>query len=165
MSILINIQGTLIDFPESAQSPNWAPAIIEFAQSVEAALSGVAGSFDISPQVYLIPSNINTNVDITNLAFPTSDVRSATINYYVYRQTDNPNPADTIKLQKGEISVSYNPNNPANNKWEISHEGHGDAQITFNITDTGQIQYTTTAIAGTNHSGKIGFYAKSITQS
>jgi hypothetical protein len=87
MSIQITIQGTVIDFPSSGQSPNWAPAIIEFAQAVEQALSGVVGPYDVSPQVIDIQNGIPGN--ILALSFASSVVRSVQIMYSVYRVHDN----------------------------------------------------------------------------
>lgn len=161
----INIQGTIIEFPDSGQSPNWAPPLIEFAQAVEQALSSVAGPFDIPPQIYVMVSNVNSNVNIPNLSFPTSNVRSAFIRYAVYRQTDNPNPADTTLAEGGSMQVTYNPNGPVGNKWEISRDYTGDAQITFNITDVGQVQFSTTSLAGSNHEGTLTYTAQSLLNS
>lgn len=61
--------------------------------------------------------------------------------------------------------VVYNPNNPVNNKWEIIREYAGDGKITFSITDVGQVQFSTTTLAGTGHVGKIGFAAQTLNQS
>lgn len=92
MSIQININNTIIDFPSSAQSPNWAPALVEFAQNVEAALNAVGGPYDISPQVISILNDGNEHkvqTPSTPLAFSTAAVRSASIRYSLYRKSDN----------------------------------------------------------------------------
>ena len=155
----INIQGTIIDFPDSAQSPNWAAPVIQFALAVEAALATVVGPFDIAPQVYTMTSNVNTNVSLPGLAFPTSDVRGATIDYTVFRTTNT-----NVAYEKGTLEIVYNPQGPVNNKWEISREFTGDGLITFSILDTGQVQFTSASLAGTNHQGVISYLAKAILQ-
>lgn len=158
----ILISGEIINFPNSGASPNWAPAVIQFAQAVESALESVVGPFDITPQVYVMSSNVNTDVNVPNLAFPVSNVRGAFIRYSVYRQTDNPLPADTTLSESGTITTTYNPNGTTNNKWAITREYVGDAQITFTITDTGQVTFSTTSLAGTNHVGRITYAAQAL---
>lgn len=156
----INIQGTIIDFPDSGSSPNWAQAVIEFAQAVESSLSGLAGPFDVSPQTLNIDAqNPGTNVDITNLTFPTSEVRSAFIRYAVYRSTTT-----NSAYESGSLEVVYNPNGPVNQKWEVVREYVGDGSITFSMTDVGQIRFSTSALAGLNHTGVITYTAQAILQ-
>lgn len=154
----ITIQGTTIEFPDSAQSPNTAPAIIAFALAVEAALSGLTGAYDISPQELNVDAfNPGSNVDLPLLVFPPSNVRGAIILYTVYRETT------TVKADEiGEIWVVYNPDRSVGNKWGISQSRTSDASISFTITDAGQLQFSTTTLPGLNHTGKITYQAKAI---
>jgi len=78
----------------------------------------------------------------------------------VYRSTNT----NTVS-QTGELIVNYNPTNPIGNKWEISDSFVGDAQTVFNITDVGQVQFSTTLIAGINYTGTVTYQAKAILQS
>lgn len=156
----INIQGTIIDFPSSAQSPNWADPIVQFAQAVEKALASVAGPFDVPPQIFVMTSNANTNVSLPSLAFPTSNVQGAFIEYTVFRTTTT-----TKVAEFGTIEIVYNPDNPIGNKWEIAREFTGDGNVTFSITDTGQVQFSSTLIGGASHSGTIGYLAKALLNS
>lgn len=161
MAVTVTIQGTPIEFPSSGESPNWAPAVIEFAQAVEAALSGVAGTFDVAPQILVIDAqNPGTNVNATGLSFPVSNVRGAEISYSVYRTTST----DTA-YEFGTLKIIYNANGATNQKWEISRDYVGDGKITFTITDIGQVQFTTATMAGTGHSGKLSYAAKALLQS
>jgi hypothetical protein len=56
--------------------------------------------------------------------------------------------------------------------WELSRDYVGDGKIAFNITNTGQVQFSTNAadgttaasLTGTNHQGKIIFAAQSLLQ-
>ncbi len=162
---IINIQGTVIDFPDSAASPNWAPAVDQFAKAVEGALASVVGAFDVAPQALIIDAqNPGTNIPIAALSFPISTVRSAFIRYTVFRTTDS-----DIAGEAGEMTIFYNPDGPVNNKWEVSQvitSGiPGNGRITFNCTDVGQIEFSTTALSGSNHTGKLTFVAQSILQS
>lgn len=157
----IEIQGTEIEFPNTSSSPDWSEAVIQFAQAVEEALASVVGAFDVAPQALVIDAyNPGTNVDIPSLSFPTSSVRSAFIRYAVFRDTSS-----TSAYESGELLVVYNPDGPINNKWEVGQRLLGDGKITFNVTDTGQVRFSTTALAGSDHTGKLTFVAQAILQS
>jgi hypothetical protein len=160
MSVAISIQGTTINIPSSGESPNWSPAIIEAFQAIAQALTQVVGAFDISPQTYIMTSNSNTNVDIPNLSFPTSTVRGAFIKYTVYRNTTL-----TTVVEAGTIYVEYNPSASVGQKWSITREYVGDAKVTFNITDVGQVQFSSTALTGSTHNGIISYSAQALLQS
>ena len=159
----ITIGSTIISFPDSRESPNWSESVIQFAEAVAAQLSIATGTYDVAPQSMTIDAYNNaSNVDIPALSFPASNVRAAFINYTVYRSTNSANGDEA-----GDLIIVYNPNNSVGMKWTVTQgnkTGKG-ASIAFNVTDTGQVQFTTSALAGTSHAGKIGFYAKAIEQS
>lgn len=157
----ITIGGTVIDFPDTGASPDWSPAIIQFAQAVELALAGLVGPYDVGPQSFNIDAyNPGTNISIPFLTFSTSEVRGAFIRYTVYRNTST-----TTLSEIGNILIIYNPTNPTSNKWEISRETvSGSAQISFSITDTGQIQFTTQTLSGIDHNGLIRASAQAFEQ-
>jgi len=157
---LITISGTVIDFPDSAASPNWSEAVIQFAKAVEDALSSVVGSFDVAPQSFSIDAyNPGSNIAIPNLSFATSAVRAAFIRYSVYRNTTS-----TTVTEAGDLIVVYNPTNPVGTKWEIIQQRSGSASIELSIDDTGQMLLTTSALSGLNHVGKITYVAQSLSQ-
>lgn len=157
ISTPVTINGTTIQFPTSGDSPSWAPAVTEFAQLTEAALNSFVGPFDIPPQIFIMTANANTNVNLPNLAFPTSTVRGAIISYSVFRSTDTVTATET-----GTVVVNYNPTNPVGNKWEISTDFVGNSQTIFNITDVGQVQFSTTLISGVNYTGSCTYQAKAV---
>jgi len=157
MSVPVTITGTTVLFPSSGQEANWSGPVVQFAQLVADALSLVAGPFDVFPQIYTMVSNANTNVNVTNLSFPTSNVRAAFIRYTVYRNTNS-----TTVTEAGNLIIVYNPSFSIGSKWSINRVYTGDASINFNVTDTGQIQFSTTSIAGTGHVGTITYSATSL---
>lgn len=161
MSYNINIQGTQISLPSSSESPNWSSGIIQAFQAIANALSFAVGPYDISPQVYDISAfNSVSNQSVTGLTFSNASVRGAIIRYSVFRTSTATTVAET-----GMIDIVYDPGNTTGHKWEISREYTGNASITFSISDTGQIQFSTTSIGGTSHQGKISFAAQALTQS
>ena len=160
----IIIDGTQIDFPNTAASPDWSQGVIQFANATAAALSGLIGTGDISKQFYPLSSSNNPSSDtlITGLAFSTAAVRAGFIRYSVYRQTSGI--GATSVYEAGEMTVVYNANNPTNQKWELQREYVGNAQITFTVDDSGQFYFTTTAISGTSQIGQLDFVAQALVQ-
>lgn len=155
MSKTITIGGNIIDFPTSAESPNWAPALVDFADAVEGALSGLAGTYDVSPQIYTLISDVNTNVDLPKLSFPTSNVRGAFIRYAYHRNSNT-----TREVESGNLIIIYD---DTAGSWQISRDSVGTAtRLSFNITNTGQVQFSTTAIGGTFTAGTISYQANSL---
>lgn len=164
MATRLIIKGTPVLIPDSGQSPNWSEGIIDAITALTEAVNAITGTYDVAPQVQNIDANnSSTNVTIDNLNFPPSDVRAATIYYSVYRLTEDSGPDDSQELAEGgTLQIVYNNANPVNNKWEIVNEFAGEAQISFNVTDLGQIRFSTTAMTGINHTGTLSFRAISI---
>jgi hypothetical protein len=111
---------------------------------------------------YDVVSNQNVTDGIRPLNFPTatfpsSGVRGAIVNYTVYRKTTT-----STVTEIGTLQVVYNPD--ASPVWEISREFTGDASITFDITSTGQVRFSTVTIGGTGHVGRITYTAKALEQ-
>lgn len=160
----ILIKGTPIAFPDSGASPNWAPAVIEAVEALAEAVNSITASFDVAPQVQNIDANnSSSNVNINNLNFPASDVRAATVYYSVYRKTQDSGPPDGEEVtEAGTLEINYNASRPTTQKWELVRTGESDASIDFDITDLGQIQFSTTALTGINHTGIISFRALAI---
>jgi len=166
MSISINIRGTIINFPSSGQSANWAPPIIQFAQAVTSSLNLAIGEFDIPPQTLDIGGVLNGALtDVTNLLFANDEVRSATITISTFRTIATPSVvgAGTV-VEVREVNVVYNPTASSTNKWYISQERTGNASIAFSITDAGQVQFTLTSIGSGATTGIISFVGKALTQ-
>lgn len=162
MSRTITIQGTSIEFPEPGESPDWGEAVEDFAVAVESALSGVAGAFDVAPQVMNIDAYnpTSSNIDITNLSFSISTVRGAVITIATSRQTNT-----TKKTEISILNIVYNASNSVGQKWEITREYTGNGGISFNITDAGQIQFTTSTVSGSSHTGILSYSAKALLNS
>lgn len=102
-------------------------------------------------------ANLNTNVNIPSFQFPPSEVKGAFVNYTIARVTSTASGYET-----GKLMLSYNPDNPTNNKWEIQREYIGEASVTFTITDAGQVRFSSTSLSGINHEGTITFTAQSL---
>jgi hypothetical protein len=161
------IKGTAINFPDSAASPNWAPAVIEAVEALTDAVNSVTATYDVPPQTQNIDANNSSNdVPVNNLSFPATDVRAATIYYSVHRQTEDSGPPDGQQVtEAGTLEISYNDSRPVNQKWELVRTGQGDALIDFEITDVGQITFSTRPLTGVDHTGIVAFRAIAILNS
>lgn len=152
MSVTITIKGTPIDFPSSGESPNWSPAVIEFAQAVEEVLLSAVGPYDVSPQVFNLVSG-GPPQPITNLSFSTVTVRAAYIKYSIMLI------GSSTTSEAGNIVALYNGSN-----WNITTRDYvGEANCFFNITTAGQVQITVPTIPGFV-SGKLSFSAQALQQ-
>lgn len=161
MSIQIEIQGTIIDFPTSGSSPSWAPAVVEFAQAVEVAIAAAVGPYDIPVQTFSIDAYNTGGTDIPNLIFDNTQVRSATVIISTYRTNTSPS---TQVAETRTVNIVYNPGNPTNEKWEIAEERVGNASIEFAIDDDGQFSFNCSSIGSGTHTGVISFSASALTQ-
>lgn len=164
MSVPININGITVNFPQTGQSPAWSEAVIQAIELIAEALTISSGPFDIPPQNYVMTSNVNTNVNIPNLTFPVSAVQGSIIFYGVQRSTNS-----TKVSQSGILILNYDPTQAPGSLWQITDEfaasSPDGAQIVFNVTDVGQLQFSTTSIAGTSHQGTINFRALAVLNS
>jgi hypothetical protein len=162
MSVRIEIQGTVIQFPSSGNPQNWAPALVEFAQLVESAISVAVGAFDIPSQTFNIDVYDIGGTDIPNLIFDNTQVRSASVIISCYRTYDSPS---TIKAETATIDIVYNPANPSTEKWEIAVERVGNSSITYSISDDGQFSFSCAELGtGGTHTGVLSYSAKALTQ-
>ena len=165
----IIIKGTVINLPNSGSSPLWSPAILEAFQALADAVNVFTGTFDVAPQAKNIDIyNASLNIDIDNLIFPPTDVRAVTVFYTVYRKTVESAPlaGDSVEVaETGTLECVYNNSRPSNQKWEIGRMGESDASISFNVTDLGQVQFSTSSLTGINHTGILSYRALSILNS
>jgi hypothetical protein len=111
------------------------------------AIQNGGGSLNFS-----LANNQVAAANVTGLLLDKTKTRAATIPFLLHRQTDTPLEYDVV----GVITLYYK---PVADSWNISVEFKaGDADdvgIVFSVTSAGQIQYTSTNLAGANYSGYI----------
>lgn len=158
MSFKITIQNKIINFPDSAESPNWAPAMVAFAKAVEDALALFSSPYDVAPQSQVIDAyNPGTDISITNLLFPPTKVYFVEVAYSVYRTT-----SVTTVVEGGKLILQYDASRPSTKKWDVAQHRQGDAGMTFTCSDLGQLKFTSSTLAGINHEGFISFRGLSV---
>jgi hypothetical protein len=161
------VKGTPINIPSSGASADWSPAVIEAFQALADAVNTFTGTFDVAPQKITIDAyNPGTNIAISNLVFPPSDVRSVTVFYTIYRKTSNTTSltTDGVELtESGSLEINYNASRTNGLKWDLVRVSEGeDTQVTFSISDLGQISFSSASLSGINHTGIISFRALAI---
>lgn len=167
----ITIQGTVIDLADTGDSPDWSQSVIEFAEAVEDALSGVSGAYDVAPQIMNIDGydTAGSGANITNLSFSVSAVRAVIINIAVSRVSTTASPTTYTELSV--LHCVYNATNGTGEKWEITRERTGDAKVTFAISDTGVVSFVVRSVAdgtgvlGGTVTGILSYSAKALLNS
>lgn len=157
MSRNLTVNNNVFPYPDPGDSPGWGPAASDWAEEVTNVLSTLLGSDDITETSFNISNNVTTFTDITGLQFNTGSVRSAVVTYSLYRTSST-----TEEVESGEMFVAYK-NTAAS--WTLSQNQNGNANVLFDITSAGQIQYKSSNYSGISYSGVMKFIAKSLHQS
>lgn len=122
-----------------------------FFYSVQMVFRRVLGSDSGDCMSVSLVNNQASPLDIGGLLFSSADVRTAELYCEIYRKTDS-----NERVFRGKFAITYKTNTSA---WDISQvEGVGDDPgVTLSILSTGQIQYTTDSMSGSNYTGYIEF--------
>jgi len=85
---------------------------------------------------------------VTGLIFDKTDIKAAHIAFNLERKTDSINEQETGWL--------YAFHDSADDSWRVSLQTQGDeGGVVFSITATGQIEYVSDELTGTNYEGKL----------
>lgn len=157
MSVVINIKGTPIVFPSTGESPNWAPAMIEFAEATADAIDTAVSPYDVPATVVnIIQAQIGPTFNISSLSFSTNVVRSVVISYSIIL-----NKAVGTNSESGTVYAYYDLSNTP--YWAVSRDYIGETYSDIGISNNGDVQLTISTAYGYT-SGKISFSAKVLEQ-
>lgn len=109
-------------------------------------------------EVFNLENNQSSPANIAPLAFDNQITSHAVIEYFVQRIHSTP----SENLQAGRLTVFYRYNTF---DWVLTNTTEGSSGspgVTFSITSTGQIQYTTTNISGLPSLSRITFRVREI---
>jgi hypothetical protein len=160
MSRTLIINNTPYEIPDAGDPPGWGGDTTDWMSAVTDVLDSIVGSADILPTSFTVANNQTTPSDVTGLIFDGGAVRSSIINYNIYRISDS-NPSGFS--ESGTLTVLYDSN--ASNPWTMTQcNVNGYSGVNLDITNSGQILYTSNDIGSVNYSGLMTFYAKSILQ-
>jgi hypothetical protein len=123
---------------------------IPSALAVKTFIESIPGSTVSSEEEFTVANNQTSFADITDLAFNPANIRSATIEYAIYRETDEDQFA-----QAGELRFIYN---TGLDQWFLSDTYAGqNAGVEFGITTAGQVQYTSSLVSGGSYVGELKY--------
>lgn len=154
----LTVNNTPYDYPTAGDEPGWGGEATGWAEEVTNVLNNLLGPDDILETSFSVANDQSVVADVTGLAFNAGTVRSAVIEYSVYRISDS-NPSGNTET--GEMHLVYD----NSSGWLLGIGGVvGNAGIQFTITAAGQIQYTSTDIDSLGYSGIMKFKAVALSQ-
>lgn len=152
----VTIAGTSFVLPQQGDSPPWGDELSSILEALISVANNVVGTGDILTTSFALANNISSVTNITGLSFDTSQVRSAIINYSIYRSTNS--------NELSECGIMIATYKSTANTWEFSQYSVGDSNVTITLTTSGQFQYTSSNLSGTSYSGKMKFSARAFLQ-
>ena len=153
MSKTVQIGSNIYTIPEQGTNPPWGEDLTAYLEAIADALANVQGPNDILVTSANLANNQTSLANVAGLQFNTAQVQSVEINYLVIRTYDS---GSSVVTESGKILGNYD-----GAVFSIATQHVGDAGITFDITNTGQVQYKSTEL--TNHvSSVIRFAGRTI---
>lgn len=138
-------------YPNAGENPGWGEDATAWAEEVTEVLNSLAGPDDILQTTVSINNNVGpTPSNVAGLLFNTATVRSARIDYNIYRTLN----AASELAETGIVQIVYK---SIAGTWELSQEATGNAGVSFTITNAGQVQYTSTNMGVGTHVGTLNF--------
>ena len=156
MSKTVIIGSQEFELPVQGDNPDFATQLTDFFVAVADALASVQGANDILLSTATISNNVIVPTSIPGFSFSTASVRAIESTYLVERFTSSP---VQKFVESGTIIGNYD-----GSSWTIASNFVGDAGITFSISASGQMQYTSSNITGSGYVSTIKFSAKTISE-
>lgn len=146
------------EYPTAGDEPGWGSQATGWASGVTDVLANLVGPDDILETAFNVANNQTTFADVTGLVFNAASVRAVDITYSIFRISSTNLSGFT---EKGTIQLIYD-NNVG---WDLN-QGNllGNANVIFDITPTGQVQYKSSDIGATSYIGVMKFEAKALQQ-
>lgn len=162
MATPLTVNNVTYQYPQAGDDPGWGEAATGWAVGVTQVLGTLVATGDILTSTFAINNDVTSATSISGLIFDPSTIRSAEIEYSVYRRSDSTTSGNS---ENGKILLSYDNDATAGNKWLLSRDYNGESGVEFDIVEgTGQLQYTSSDIGSTNYSGTIKFKATTFSQ-
>lgn len=151
MSIPLIVDNTTFQYPTAGDEPGWGEAASGFAQAVANVLVDLKTNDDILQSAALISNN--TSGIISGLVFNITTVRSAKVEYTLYRTTGS-----TEKLEAGTIVITRR---DIAGDWLVEQDFVGDSGVALTVNNSGQFSYASDNYVGQT-SGILKFRATAL---
>lgn len=156
--VTVNSTGKSYSIANPGEEQGWGNDLTALLKALTDSINTLLSGGDILLTTSTINNNVTSASNVNLLEFSPSTIRAANVNYTVYRTMDTSHVVET-----GVLLLSYDA--LATPKWSLTQIKNGDAGILFDITDLGQVTYTSTNLSVTGtHSGSISFSAKTLPQ-
>lgn len=141
------------EFPNQGENADYGEQITDWASAVSDALTTVQQPNDILVTTSVISNNVSSPANIPGFTFNTSEVISVDAQCTITRTTDSP---AVVLVEYFTIKSTFD-----GTDWSTSVESEGDdSGVELDIITSGQVQYTSTNLVGTNYVGEVLFKAK-----
>ena len=105
-------------------------------------------------------ANDTVDQDVTGAVYNKANIKSVELSYDLDLKTDSQQ-----SIESGTLFLTHN---PTTDGWEISQQnvdyGTAVSGVTFAVTNTGQLQLSSSDFTGANYSGTLRFTAKQKSQ-
>lgn len=142
------------DIPLRANGQRIVQSWYNILRTAGISLENYLGAAFLQETTFSIANNTGPS-NVTGLVFSGASVRSAFIDYYIYRNTTGG--GATERSEAGTLVCTYK---TVAASWEIAQQQVGDAGVALTITSSGQIQYTSDNQTGTPATSKMVFRAR-----
>lgn len=141
------------EIPLEGENPGYGEQLSDFFVAVADALQNVQQPNDILSTAANIANNVSSPANIPGFSFDTAEVQSINSEFLIKRTTDTP---AQVLIESGFVEGNFDGTN-----WSISIRTTGGySGVDLSITPSGQIQYVSTDLIGSNYVGQITFRAK-----
>lgn len=141
---------TAVNYTPSSEAGEDTANISAHIKGIDTALASVGGDPTGNTT---IANNQSSAANVTGLSFNGASIRTAMIRYSIARAT-----ATVEKNCSGELEITYN---TLSGVWSLSNEAsNSNAGVSFDVTNGGQVTYTSDSISGTGYVGTIRWSVK-----
>ena len=147
MAVTLTINNTPFEYPEPGDT-NWGQGATDWSVEVTRVLNSLSGPSDILETTAIIDNNQAIPQPIGGFFFDPIAVRSFSVQVSIYR---------VYGTSETSEALTFNGLNRGSAGWEIQIDGIGNSGVTLDITNLGQVTYTSTNLVGANYSGTIRF--------
>ena len=147
MSRILTVLGTPYNYPDTGDT-RWGDDASEWAQAVTDVVSTLAPPGFIPLTSFDVLDNVSSFADVEGALFDSTVVQSFAMRYSVTRSDGS-----VQYTESGVIEGVFN-----GTDWDYNINLIGDAQVEFQVTAGGQVQYTSSSLGGT-YTGTMGFSA------
>jgi len=156
MAITLIVNNTPFEYPEQGEQQPWGEAATGWAAEVTNVLASLKGPADILESFFDLSNNQSVPASIPGFSFDSTTVRSFQISGNILRSY-NPG-SGVVELTEEYTLTGLN----TGSDWLIQREGFGEVGVSFDITSSGQVQYTSTNIVGASVQFRLKFRGTAI---